>query len=331
MPIRFALARGKANYTAAKGTELDLHRAWWTPPAAPRDAWQLERAQIEQRLGLRALVSLTDHDTIEAPLSLRVLEECRNVPISVEWTVPFGPTFFHLGVHNLPAGSARELMAEMAAFTASRNTKELATLLRTLSGTPESLVVFNHPCWDENGIGQHQHNEWAARFAREYGEYLHALELNGLRQWPENRLALKMAGEFGKPVISGGDRHALEPNSILDLTRAATFPEYVEQVRAGHSDVLLTNHYRDPFQLRILQSIQEIMQDNEQHGRGWRCWSDRVFYHCDDGVVRSMTTLFANHVPGAVQIFVKGLGLIRNRRVRQTFRFAFSRREELAL
>lgn len=330
-PIRVALQRGRAKYKQANGSELDLARAWWTPPAAPHDAWLLERNQIQDRLGLQALVSLTDHDTIEAPMSLRVLDECSHLPISVEWTVPFGPTFFHLGVHNIPSESVRELMDQMRVLTVSRSTLNLQSLLEALSRPPESLVVFNHPCWDESGIGQEGHDEWAARFASQYRPYLHAFEINGLRPWPENRKALQMAQDFGKPIISGGDRHALEPNAILDLTNASTFGEYVEQVRSGHTDLLLTRQYRDPFQLRILQGLDEIMQDHDNHGRGWRRWSDRVFYRCDDGIVRSMTALFANHVPGSVQIFIKGLSLMRNHSVRQTFRYAFSQEKELAL
>lgn len=86
--IRWILKQGEARYRLRHGRSLDLERAWWTPPCAPRDAWFIEKNQIEQRLQRSALVSLTDHDSIEAPLSLRALESCRNVPLSFEWTVP---------------------------------------------------------------------------------------------------------------------------------------------------------------------------------------------------------------------------------------------------
>jgi hypothetical protein len=46
----------------------------WTPPLSPREADALERRQIE-RLGLAALVSLTDHDNLEAGKHLRMLPE----------------------------------------------------------------------------------------------------------------------------------------------------------------------------------------------------------------------------------------------------------------
>ncbi len=330
-PLRLALEGGEARYQSLHGSSLDLRRAWWTPPLAPYDAWALEKHQIEHRFGMNALISLTDHDDIEAPLSLRVLDECRAIPISVEWTVPYGPTFFHLGIHNLASNSARDLMRELAEFTAEQRTRDLAFLLDALAATKDVLIVFNHPCWDEKGIGREPHVRLASHFAQKYRPFLHALELNGLRPWAENCDVLRMARELGRPLISGGDRHALEPNTILDLTNAATFAGFVEQVRAGHTHVLITDQYREPYKLRILQNLEEILQDHESHGRGWQRWSDRVFYECDDGIVRSLTTLFANRVPRSVQFFVRAIDVIRRYSMRQTFRLAFPKRQELVL
>jgi hypothetical protein len=330
-PIRAALARGEAQYRSKYGSALDLSRAWWTPPAAPRQAWALEKRNIEERFGRQALISLTDHDDIEAPLSLRVLEECRETPVSVEWTVPYGPTFFHLGIHNLPAGSARERMGGLACFTTQGKPAELASLLQSLTEQKDTLVIFNHPCWDESGIGRDEHLRLAEEFGRKYSASVHALELNGLRPWTENREVFRLAHALQKPVISGGDRHALEPNVVLDLTNTGSFSEFVEQVRAGHTDVLITDQYREPFTLRILQSLEEILQDHEDHGRGWRRWSDRVFYRCDDGIIHSLTTLFANRVPPELEFSVRAIHMIRQYCMRRTLRLAFPRRQQLAL
>jgi hypothetical protein len=43
-------------------------------------------------LGLNALVSLTDHDNIDAPLGVRALDECRNIPsqINIANPIAFG-------------------------------------------------------------------------------------------------------------------------------------------------------------------------------------------------------------------------------------------------
>jgi hypothetical protein len=326
-PLRGALRKEEAYYRHAHGSALDLSRAWWTPPCAPRDAWSLERRQIEEGLGLQALVSLTDHDSIEAPLSLRVLAECQNTPISLEWTTPYKATFFHLGVHNIPAEDATAITRQLASFTQAPDLTVMKSLLETLAANKETLLIFNHPCWDEKGIGYQQHVALAAEFIREYRRWIHALELNGLRPWSGNRAVVRLATELEMPLVSGGDRHALEPNTILDLTNATTFPAYVEQVRSGYTEILITDQYREPFTLRIIQNIEEIMQEQPDHGWGWVRWSDRVFYECDDGEVRSLTTLFANRVPRAVTVFVKAIGMMRRYSLRSSCRFAFPRQE----
>lgn len=322
-----ALRRGEYCYWKKYGTRLDFGRAWWTPPCAPHDAYLLERRCIEDALGVAALVSLTDHDDIEAPMSLRVLEDCRELPVSVEWTVPFCDTFFHLGIHNLCASRARSIMAEFSGFTRNPQRNRIPELLDFIYGDPEALIVFNHPCWDEKGIGKDKHAARVLEFLNSYSRSIHALELNGLRPWPENRMVLQLAKRFPKPLISGGDRHALEPNTMLDLTNASTFSEFVEQVRTGYTTVLIRNQYREPFALRILENLEDILQDLPEHGRGWVKWSDRVFFQKDDGSVHNATALFCNHVPTAVQIFVKGIGLLRRHRIPSKFRAAFPRRE----
>src|SRR5262249_55840057 len=80
---------------------IDFSRAWWTPPLSPASALELEPRQIAG-LGLRPMVSITDHDDIKAGLSLAITADPLCTPLSVEWTVPYGRTFFHLGVHNIP-------------------------------------------------------------------------------------------------------------------------------------------------------------------------------------------------------------------------------------
>ena len=65
------------------------------------------------------MVSLTDHDDIEAPSTLHVLPEMGDVPISLEWSAPYGPSFFHIGVHNLPARWAHGVVHRLLVFMLS--------------------------------------------------------------------------------------------------------------------------------------------------------------------------------------------------------------------
>jgi hypothetical protein len=86
---------------------VDFWKAYWTPPLPPLAAFRLERKQIENQLDLASLISLTDHDNIEAPMLLRVVPKARRIPVSVEGSVPFRDTVLHLGVHNLPSARGR--------------------------------------------------------------------------------------------------------------------------------------------------------------------------------------------------------------------------------
>jgi hypothetical protein len=309
---------------------MDLADAWWTPPLAPCDAWRLEKTHVEG-FGVKALVSITDHDNIAAPQVLRILDECRDMPVSTEWTVPYEDTFFHLGVHNIRAEYAGGLFERMSAFTRGKGQETLRDLLHSLAANRETLIVFNHPCWDESGIGEQRHRTLAVKFSKKYRPYLHALELNGLRPWTENRLALAMAQNLEFPFLSGGDRHAMEPNTILNLTNAGTFPEFVAEIREGNSNVLITPQYLESFPMRILQNLGDILGEQPHHGRGWRLWTDRVFHSRGDGTVRSLTELFGKRTPPAIAIFVNSIGLMRQPGLRDALRVAFGRKQEIAL
>ena len=88
----------------ANPIEEDLSRIWWTPPLTPRQELDVEARQIEDRLGLNPIVSNSDHDAIDAPLQLQVMQRADLVPVSVEWTVPYRNTYFHVGIHNAVSG-----------------------------------------------------------------------------------------------------------------------------------------------------------------------------------------------------------------------------------
>jgi hypothetical protein len=328
-PLRLALERGEARYRNIHGASLDLSRAWWTPPLSAYDAWKLEASHIAERFDLAPLVSLSDHDNVDAPILLQHREECRPVPVSVEWTVPYGGTFFHLGIHNMAVENARAIMTELEAFTAQTSRMPLADLLRMLTSNRDTLVIFNHPNWDENKIGEEAHRAAARQFSSIYKQYIHAFELNGLRPWSENRTVVDLARQFGKPIISGGDRHGLEANTILNLSTATSFSEFVDEIRDGYSHVVLTRRYMEPLAMRILENIEDVLQNYDNHVYG-RHWSDRAFYLCDDGVARSLKTLWGTE-PLAVRLFTNGVNLMRNPRFKHAFRVAFAKREEVVL
>lgn len=277
--LKRAIQRQEAEYRRAHGVSLDLQHGFWTPPLTPRQAHRLEEKQIDSQFGLVALVSLTDHDDIRAGTQLRVLERFRSAPVSTEWTIPFGDTFFHLGVHNLPAGEASAIMQELAAYTARPDRSELLRLLDALHARADVLVVLNHPLWDEKGIGRERHREALGALLETCGRWIHALELNGLRTMRENERVLEMGRELNVPVVAGGDRHGLEPNAIVNVSKAETLAGFIQEVRyERRSDVVFMPQYREPQVVRIVHVVTDVLRDYSDNFEGRRNWADRVFY-----------------------------------------------------
>ena len=299
------------------GIRPDYARSYWTPPLTPRLAFDLERTQIEDKLQLPAMVSLTDHDDIQAPMLLRSLASARQIPVSLEWTVPYGATAFHLGIHNLPSATGAQWMRRMAAFTAvpaaERPAKLLREMLAELDELPGVLIVFNHPLWDLYRIGDAKHRLLVNDFLAVYGQFCHAVELNGLRNWDENREVATLAAQWNQVLISGGDRHGVEPNANLNLTRARSFTEFVQEVRRDRqSHILFMPQYAEPWKHRILNSTLAAIRNYPDFPEGSQRWDDRVFHPDAEGNTRQLSELWRGvRAPvylSAVLAFVRLLG-----------------------
>jgi hypothetical protein len=306
--------------------QVDFARAWWTPPLTPSCALRLERRQIAG-LGLRALVSLTDHDNIEAGMALQVTERCREVPVSVEWTVPYQRSILHLGIHNLPPGAAGMWLSAMAAYTAAPNESSLPEILGALAASPEVLIVLNHPYWLEEGVAEADHAQALDRVLRECLPWLHAIELNGTRRWHENAAAAELARAHSRPVVSGGDRHAGEPAACLNLTNARGFAEFVVEVRAGHSSVLFMPHYREPMPLRVLETAWDILRPYPEYP-GRERWTDRVFYRSSDGFARPLSMIWGRRMPWVLRPATSMVQFLASAQMRLAMRVLLARHAE---
>jgi len=317
----------EATFLRKKGRALDYNRAWWTPPLPAADAHRLEARQIE-KLGLAPIVSLTDHDTIDAGRALQLVGIA--APVSVEWTVPYGPSFLHIGVHNLPAADAGDWMRLFAFWTARPNPAVLTDILAGLHAIPGALTIVNHPLWDEGGIGPEAQLRMAEEFCRAYHPFLHALELNGLRPWRENRTVTRMASALGKPVVSGGDRHGCEPNANLNLTNARSFSEFADEIRKGaESNVLFLPQYLEPHKVRCAETMWDALRDYPEFP-GRVLWSDRIFFQDNDGRVSNLTELWKGSGPGIVRNFIGAMRVFQHQSVRNALRFALAERQEEA-
>ncbi|HMQ05302.1 MAG TPA: hypothetical protein PKD26_15400 [Pyrinomonadaceae bacterium] len=279
------------------GRKPDFTRGYWEPPLNAEPVLSSERSQIRS-LGLEPLVSITDHDSIEAGLALDDVE----VPISMEWTVPFREAFFHIGVHNLPRGQETALAKVMLDLTFAKgrpDEQKLRSLLDTLGQFENVLIVLNHPIWDIEMIGQQAHERSLREFLALFKESIHALEVNGFRSWSENRQVIELALQIGLPVVSGGDRHCCRPNTVINISDAANFAEFVYEVRSERrSRVIVMPEYNVPLPSRQLASIKHILSNDISYGDGRESWTARVFIDDGDGSVESLANYW-NHRPPA--------------------------------
>jgi len=312
---------GRKRYQAKTGRVMDFSRAYWRGPLCARSAHNVERLQIES-LGLRAIVSLTDHDNIDAGLLLQESGVSEQVPISVEWTVPYGQAYFHFGIHNLEPGRAVSWMQALAEYTRTPKPAALGYLLEALGCDPDVLIVLNHPLWDMAGIGATSTYALAKPFLRRYGHQIHALEINGLRSWQENLGAVSLAKESDHAVVAGGDRHGLEPNATINLTRAATFKEFASEIRVERSsDIAVLPQYKEPLAFRHLLTAWDAVREHPQFVDKQR-WEACVFVLCDDGVERPLSAVWKKGAPAWIDPCLNVVGMLASPPVRTAARLA---------
>ena len=330
--IRPLMARMERKSEANHGLRVNYAASYWTPPMTPKLAFDLERQQVE-KLDVAPMVSLTDHDNIKAPMLLRTIASARHIPVSVEWTVPCGVQSFHLGVHNLPSARAKEWMATLAEFTAHPSDAWLTEILIALNDDPNILVIFNHPLWDLYLIGKEKHGFLVNEFLQKNGNYLHALELNGLRNWDENRAVRQLAAQWNMLLISGGDRHGVEPNANINLTNAASFTEFVHEIRREKkSAVLFMPQYAEPWKLRMLQSTIDAVGYYPEFPSGSRTWEERIYHPDANGVARPLSELWPDGTaPWELTWGIRLVQLMGRRLVSGSLRMMWSESHELRL
>jgi hypothetical protein len=278
------------------------------------------------------LVSITDHDTIAAPMLLRTVAAARHIPVSVEWSAPFGgDQAFHLGIHNLPSDSGAAWMKTFAEYTANPNQKRLTEILAALNDLPNVLIVFNHPMWDLYLIGADKAAQRVNDFLTANHAFMHAFELNGLRHWEENRSVKRLAQQWNKLLISGGDRHGMEPNANVNLSNATSFTEFVHEVRyEDRSHVLFMPQYSEPWKHRILESTLDVIRDYPEFPMGSRYWDERVWHPDRNGVVRPLRELWPDgSAPGWMTMTIKAVRLMGSSPVSGGLRMAWSESREL--
>ena len=331
--VRPLMNRLESRAQSMHGITVNYAAAYWTPPMTPRLAFDLESKQIEA-LNLASMVSITDHDNIHAPMLLRTVPSARRIPVSVEWSAPYGGVQdFHLGIHNLPSARARQWMQTLADYTAHPSDARLTEILAALHAEPNVLVVFNHPLWDLFLVGQEKHEFLVNEFLLKNGNFLHALELNGLRNWDENRAVRRLAEKWNMLLISGGDRHGVEPNANINLTNAASFTEFVHEIRREkRSNMLFMPQYAEPWKHRLLQSTIDAVRTYPDFPIGSRTWDERAFHPDANGVMRSLSEIWPKATPPlSIRWVINAVLLLGSAPVSGGLRMAWNESRQLRL
>ncbi len=331
--ISYFWAKERDNYEKHEGKAIDFSTAYWSPPMTAHDVFNIEKEQIN-RAGLEAFASITDHDSIDANLQIGESVANEQAPISLEWTVPFSYGFFHVGVHNLPKERAVELTKTLLDYTFNEEkhgAENLNEMFSMLNAIPEVLIVLNHPLWDIEIVGKEKHAVLLKNFLKEHGSWIHALEINGFRKWSENKAVLEMAEALGFPIVTGGDRHGCKPNTVINLTNAKTFSEFVEEIRIDkRSEVVLMPEYKQPLHSRQLQSFAEILRHYPEFPEGRRKWFDRVHFDTGDGHgIRPLSVHWLYGGPTWLRWAIWTLGVLGSPKMRPVFSLTRKKRDRV--
>ena len=113
-------------------------------------------------------------------------------------------------------------------------------------------------------------------------------------------------------MISGGDRHGVEPNANVNLTRAGSFTEFVHEVRRERqSHVLFMPQYAEPWKHRILQSTLDAIRNYPHFPEGSRRWDERVYHPDRDGEIRPVSELWPNsYAPATIRAILSMVRLM---------------------
>lgn len=330
--ISYFWRRENRNFQKREGRPIEFIDAYWSPPMTAREVFDIEKKQINEA-GLDAITSITDHDCITANLKINEQTANEQAPISMEWTVPFEFGFFHVGVHNLPKERAVELSKTLLDYTFDKEnhtTEKLNEVFALLHALPEVLIVLNHPLWDIEIVGKEKHLYLLRNFLKEHGRWIHALEINGFRKWSENKAVIEMAEALNLPIVTGGDRHGCQPNTVINLTDSKTFAEFVEEIRVDkRSEVVLMPEYKEPLHSRQMQSFAEILRHYPEFPAGRQKWFDRVYYNYDGLGLRKLSVHWEFGGPLWLQWATWTLGVSGSTRWRPLFRYAMKKEDRV--
>jgi predicted metal-dependent phosphoesterase TrpH len=230
--------------------DLNYADVTFNPPYTPEDVYQMEAAAAAHWGFDGVHLAITDHDEFAGGLALMRGRPDLNgrIAVSEELSLWFQGHLFHLGVCHLPESGVEETHTQMQAAARGGRYDELFEILAA-SGC---LVVLNHPliAWKAGA-----ENIPVTELLSRYSWAIHALEVNGMRTREENDRVLELARHWRKPVVGGGDSHLLVASSVISLSRAVTFKDFVAEVKDGHAVPFVTPDYFAPLRWKLLLRV----------------------------------------------------------------------------
>jgi predicted metal-dependent phosphoesterase TrpH len=222
----------------------------YNPPYTPEDVYEME-SQAAAQLGFNGVhLAITDHDEFAGNVVLMRQRPDLDgrIAIGEEVSMWYKGHLFHLGVSGLPAEGIDETHRRIQDAARAQRHDELFEILAA-SGC---LVVLNHPLvsW-RPGAGNIPLTDLLTR----YGWAIHAFEVNGMRRREENDRVLEVAREWRKPVVGGGDGHLLVASSMICVSRAASFTEFIAEVKDGRSVPLVRREYFAPIRWKLFLRV----------------------------------------------------------------------------
>ncbi len=137
-----------------------------------------------------------------------------------------------------------------------------------------------------------------------------------------------MGRELDMPIVGGGDRHGREPNAILNLSRANTFAEFVEEIRRERvSHTVFMSQYHEPLRMRVLQTMADVVREYPENFGGRRTWADRVHYRDPETrATISLGELWPDGGPTIVKHFISAMRIVGWRPFRSALRLVLDDR-----
>lgn len=193
-----------------------------------------------------SMVTVTDHDSIEAAEALRKYPDFF---LSEEATVrmPSG-TEMHLGVYGISEKDHAEI---------ERRRNDFIALLMYLT---ERKLFFsvNHVFSGLTGQREEEDFQW-------FASYIPAVEIRNGQMWVEaNRNAERLAGKLGKIGVAGSDSHTLSGVGLTftEVPGARTVAEYFTGLRAGRGVVHGEHGNYTKLTLDVWRFVGSVLKEN---------------------------------------------------------------------